>query len=123
MNSRQRSLGRKIDRVMQRHWREAISPEYSRLKKAGDHYTFGLCYAASEAFYHLAGKDGLKPCVGKVDGKTHWWLEDGRGEIIDLTAQQFSAKVRDEFYAAGKGCGFLTREPSRRARAILRHVS
>jgi hypothetical protein len=123
---RLRAIEKKIDRTLRDHWREALSPAYLERKREGDHYTFGACYAASEAFLHLARREGIElvPQVGRVRGMTHWWLRDeAGGRIIDPTAAQFkSAALRERFYKAGRGCGFLTRQPSRRAQALLRHI-
>jgi hypothetical protein len=69
----------------------------------------------SEAFYHLHPQFKLKPMVARHRGQTHWWLECD-GAIIDLTSEQFD---RPFPYHLGHGCGFLTKQPSRRAKAIM----
>lgn len=81
----------------------------------------GHCYAASEALYHLLGGKaaGLKPKTIRHEGGAHWWLEDADGRVIDVTAAQFETPVP---YADGRGCGFLTREPSRRAATIMQRL-
>jgi hypothetical protein len=81
----------------------------------------GHCYVASEAFYHLAGSGaaGWKPVRLAHEGSTHWWLRDSRGQIVDLTSEQFSSPVP---YERGVGGGFLTREPSRRAQILIERV-
>jgi hypothetical protein len=81
----------------------------------------GECYAASEAIYHLAGGKaaGLVPCVVRMpDGGTHWFLRWG-AVVLDVTARQYRGAVR---YERARGCGFLTRHPSRRAAAIMREA-
>jgi hypothetical protein len=47
----------------------------------------GFAYVASEAYFHLArGYDaGLHPMHLKRRGKSHWWLVDSQGRVIDLT--------------------------------------
>ena len=62
----------------------------------------GLCYVASEAYFHLTGgfESGLKPkrvklrhAVDKLPaGTSHWWLVGTDGSLIDLTAEQFECK-------------------------------
>lgn len=81
----------------------------------------GHCYVASEAFYHLSGgKDaGLKPMNVKHEGCQHWYLSGPAG-IVDLTAGQFATPVP---YDQGRGRGFLTTEPSKRARVLMARVS
>jgi len=47
----------------------------------------GFAYVATEAYFHLAGgyAAGLQPMQLKYRGKSHWWLLDPDGRIIDLT--------------------------------------
>ena len=76
------------------------------------------CYVASEAYYHIRGGKaaGLKPVNAKVNGVSHWWIEDN-GEVVDITAGQFAEPVD---YSQGRGKGFLTKGPSRRAKELIR---
>ena len=72
------------------------------------------CYPASEAVYHLLGAkcSGLTP----VRGGGHWWLRRKDGSILDVTADQYP----DGFdYSVGKGGGFLTSNPSKRAQRVM----
>jgi len=78
---------------------------------------FGHCYVASEALYHLTGRT-LRPHYLKVNGETHWVLKDNE-EIIDITKEQFN---HDLDYSTAKSCGFLTKEPSKRARVLIERV-
>jgi hypothetical protein len=47
----------------------------------------GFAYVAAEAYFHLAGgyDAGLQPMQLKHRGKSHWWLLDPDGRVIDLT--------------------------------------
>ena len=47
----------------------------------------GFAYVAAEAYFHLAGgyDAGLLPMQLKYRGKSHWWLLDPDGRVIDLT--------------------------------------
>jgi hypothetical protein len=47
----------------------------------------GFAYVAAEAYFHLAGgyDAGLAPMQLKHRGKSHWWLLDPSGRVIDLT--------------------------------------
>lgn len=78
----------------------------------------GHCYVASEAYYHLRGKaQGFVPQTIRHEGGPHWYLKHKTtGQVLDLTASQFSSKVP---YEKGRGCGFLTRQPSKRAQAVI----
>lgn len=82
----------------------------------------GKCYPVSEALYHrLGGKAaGLTPMYIVHEGVSHWYLrwEPHQGEVfyLDPTADQFNTRVP---YEQGKGCGYLTKKPSKRAEVYL----
>jgi hypothetical protein len=88
----------------------------------------GNCYVTCEALYHLLGgkKVGLKPMFIRHEGQPHWFLRCTSANIfsghevtvdIDPTSKQFKT-VPD--YSKGKGKGFLTKKPSKRARALMK---
>lgn len=83
--------------------------------------TFGHCYVASEAAFHLLGgkKGGWKPQFVKHLGCPHWFLKHQDGTILDLTAGQFQSPVA---YERAIGKGFLTKRPSQRARILIKKV-
>jgi hypothetical protein len=78
----------------------------------------GNCYAASEALYHILGgkRAGWKPMHLKGRGIGHWYLQHKSGMILDPSGRQFDKKPD---YSKGKGCGFLTKRPSVRARMVI----
>lgn len=76
----------------------------------------GNCYAASEALYHILGAE-WKPMVMRVRGGTHWFLRHNSGIVIDPSIQQFKKKKPD--YSKARGCGFLTKKPSKRAKELM----
>lgn len=81
----------------------------------------GPCYPASEALFHAMGGKaaGLTPMRVTHEGVPHWYLRwETGGEVLylDPTASQFKTVPP---YAEGRGCGFLTKEPSKRAAALL----
>lgn len=88
---------------------------------SGDIRLSGHCYAASEALYYLWGKKNgftphrievLDPILGWVG---HWYLAKGK-RVVDITVKQFSFKIN---YSTGAKHAFLTKRPSKRARAIM----
>jgi hypothetical protein len=96
---------------------------YVRLAMLNHGGVDGQCYVAAEAVYHLAGKrEGWTPMVLKLPKgskyKTHWFLQRGDG-IVDPTEAQFR---RPPSYRRARGCGFLTKRPSKRARVLIRRV-
>lgn len=82
----------------------------------------GYCYVACEAIYHLCGgKDsGLTPHVLRIPGGTHWFLRDAHSVVIDPTVEQF--RIPPD-YSKSRGCGFLTRQPSKRAAVVMALVN
>jgi hypothetical protein len=82
----------------------------------------GHCYAASEALYHMLGgkEEGFVPMQLPHEGESHWWVRDlSNGQDLDPTADQFTTPVP---YHLGKGKGFLTAHPSKRALEIMRRI-
>ena len=79
----------------------------------------GHCYVASEAAYHLLGgrEAGWKPKF--FSQGRHWWLENEDGRHLDITAGQFADPYP---YENGKGKGFLTAQPSKRAQVVIDRV-
>lgn len=90
-------------------------------REPGTHPAHGLCYPASEAFYHAVGgkKAGFTPMQLRHEGVSHWWVRGPDGEVYDLTEKQFKSPVPHE---RSRGKGFLTTKPSERAR-ILMHLA
>ena len=79
----------------------------------------GNCYAASEALWYILGAE-WKPMVMRVRGGTHWFLKHKTGIILDPSVLQFS-KTPD--YSKARGCGFLTKRPSKRAWQIMKTLT
>lgn len=92
----------------------------------------GNCYVTCEALYHLLGGKaaGFKPFHMRWEGESHWFLKklvknsnDFTGGytwvVIDPTASQFK-ETPD--YTLGKGKGFLTKKPSRRAQLLMQKM-
>ena len=84
----------------------------------------GFAYVAAEAYFHLAGgaDAGLHPMQLKRRGKSHWWLVDESGRVIDLT---LGPRENSSFpYARGKRRPFRYTPAgiSRRALTIVKRV-
>lgn len=93
----------------------------------------GNCYVTCEALYHLLGGavSGWVPHTVRHEGDVHWYLvkrhvydvggryQPGRYTevVLDPTAQQFSTPPP---YHLGRGRGFLTKKPSKRAAALMK---
>lgn len=104
----------------------SLSPDLLRGRwKKQSHPLEGHCYVAAEALWHLLGKDLWKPtCASYVDedGKaTHWWLVNkSSGQIADPTKEQYYPE--EPPYHLGRGTGFLTTNPSKRAQKVLNAI-
>ena len=106
---------------------DLLKPAWRRIaQETGNPFT-GHCYAASEAVFHMLGgaASGWCPCIlmhagwpeGLKAGQTHWFLRHrDSGAVIDPTEAQFTVPVE---HSAGRGCGFLTASPSRRAAVLI----
>lgn len=82
----------------------------------------GHCYVASEALWHMMGghESGWVPQNVKHEGDQHWYLRHAKtGQILDPTASQFRTPVP---YDQGRGRGFLTKQPSKRAQEVINRV-
>lgn len=105
-----------------------LKPEWRKRAEESGEPSTGFCYIASEALYYLLGgkEVGLVPQVATaMEGGvklTHWWLKGIDGEILDATARQFLAFGRQPPYHLGRGCGFMTEWPSRRAWVLIHAV-
>ena len=85
----------------------------------------GFAYVAAEAYFHLAGgyDAGLHPMHLEHRGKSHWWLVDGGGRVIDMT---LAPRETSSFpYQRGKRRPFryTPARISRRAQTIAERVS
>jgi hypothetical protein len=84
----------------------------------------GFAYPATEAYFHLAGGHDadLHPTQLKHRGRSHWWLVDSEGAIIDLTLARRESS--DFPYHRGKRRPFRHTPAglSRRAQTIVERV-
>jgi hypothetical protein len=62
---------------------------------------------------------GKKAGYTPVRGNQHWWLRTPTGDIIDPTAAQYPEGFD---YSVGRGGGFLTKHPSKRAQKLLDRI-
>ena len=110
---------------------EFIKKPYAARRPPNAHPTWGNCYVACEALYHLWAKDhGFKPhwttlfdcnCSADCKGGTHWFLRNPKtGQVLDPTVEQFGGVIPD--YRQGICCGFLTKRPSNRCKQMLARI-
>jgi len=102
---------------------DLLKGRYKREWSADKPKSWGHCYVATEAFYALMGGKAAGWTVNwvKHEGSTHHFLRNPRGEVVDLTADQFKTPVP---YEQGKRFGWMTGEtPSERAQILLNRVA
>ena len=69
---------------------------------------FGFCHTDAGASYIIFGSQNLRLMRAKDNqGIYHWWVADNDNNIIDLTAQQYSASELKRLYANGEKSGLL----------------
>ncbi len=118
------SVRRLIKRIQNCLTQDLLKKEY---REQNTHNPmFGHCYVATEVLYHLMQtKEKVKPCCAKDENNiTHWWLQyKESGKIIDVTADQYLCEGKYPPYPNGRGTGFLTKKPSKRAQIVINRLS
>lgn len=100
---------------------DLLKPKWKAIAdKKGTRYC-GHCYHAAEALYWLLGgpDSGCKPMTVHHEGGTHWFLKTKEGNVLDPTAEQF---IVPPPYDEGRGRGFLTKKPSKRAAKVIQRA-
>lgn len=110
----------------QPHVISLLSPRWkNQNQKSGAPHSTGFCYIAAEAAFHLLkSKNPKAMCASYIedgDHCTHWWLMIN-GKIFDPTATQYTELGLIPPYYLGKGKGFLTKTPSKRAQKLIKEV-
>lgn len=100
---------------------DLLKPKWKRIAAEKGTPYCGHCYHAAEALYWILGRgsSGYKPHYVKHEGETHWYLMSANGEVLDPTAEQFDNTPP---YSQGRGCGFLTDMPSKRALKVIQRI-
>jgi len=73
---------------LKREVQAALSEELAQDQYRNGHGRYdGFAYVAAEAYFHLAGgyDAGLHSMQLRYRGKSHWWLLDSEGRVVDLT--------------------------------------
>ena len=84
----------------------------------------GFAYVAAEAYFHLAGgyDTGLHPMQLKYRGKSHWWLLDTSGRVIDLTLRPREASKFPYHRGHRRTFRYTPAGISRRAQTVVERV-
>lgn len=111
--------------------KRVLTDELRRPEYRGKPRLTGHCYVASEAAYHLlgGGNGAWCPATLRHEDQVHWFLVARRndpdtgvtvGDILDITASQFDTEP--DYHGEGRGRGFLTNYPSRRAAIVIQRA-
>jgi len=85
--------------------------------KGSPNHLAGHCYVASEAVWWLFENRDWHPEYIRFPQCTHWYLRHRvSGGVLDVTQGQF---LKPPPYETGRGYGFLTILPSKRAMTLL----
>ena len=84
----------------------------------------GFAYTAAEAYFHLAGgyDAGLHSTHLKHRGKSHWWLLDSEGRVIDLTLAPQETSSFPYHRGRRRPFRYTPAGISRRARTVVERV-
>ena len=114
-----------------------LRPDLVQPKYGGEKGSLrGHCYTLTEALWYERGiTTGWKPAYlnsktwpeGLMPGETHWYLRRSFKcgdnitfqEVCDPTSEQFDIDIP---HWEGKSCGFQTKEPSKRTKALIVRV-
>lgn len=103
-----------------------VKPANRKHRPADAVASWGNCYVACEALWHLVARDeGFVPAYLMLDAKesdtfcSHWILIRADGTVLDPTVDQFPAPPD---YSRPRRCGFLTKRPSYRASKLIKAV-
>ena len=102
-----------------------LKPEYRQTNANNPMY--GHCYVATEALHHLLQKFSLtntfRPFQAKDDNNiSHWWLQNDDGDVLDITAAQYTSVGKTPPYDRGKARMFMYPSPSKRSRKVIEAV-
>jgi hypothetical protein len=111
------SLKREVQKAL---GEEAVDDRY----RSGFGRYDGFAYVGAEAYFHLAGgyDAGLQPMQLKYRGKSHWWLLDPSGRVIDLTLASRETSTFPYHRGNRRTFRYTPAGISRRAQAIVERV-
>lgn len=76
-------------------------------------------YLAVEVLSHLLNDKSWIPHSVNHEGKTHWFMKNRNGEILDPTSDSFKSKVP---YEEGRPTKLMSARPSNKALEVISHV-
>ena len=96
----------------------------SREHRTGQGRYDGFAYPAAEAYFHLAGgyAAGLQPMQLKYRSRSHWWLLDSDGRVIDLTLAPRDTSSFPFHRGATRRFRYTPAGLSRRAKVIVERL-
>jgi len=106
--------------------RQNLTPDLLPKKWVGRNATnptFGHCHTSSACLQKIFGTKELKLFRALDDeGIWHWWCVDKEGEVIDLTAEQYTSQGRLPPYEDGTKATMLGFDYRKRTLALYERV-
>ncbi|MCA9718079.1 MAG: hypothetical protein KC468_25635, partial [Myxococcales bacterium] len=100
--------------------RDSLTPDlrHKGTRASEDDGDTGFCYVASEAIWHMLGgaESAYQPHRIVHERRSHWYLMNPSGSVIDVTVGQFR---RCPPHESGARRAFLHPTPSKRAKLVL----
>jgi hypothetical protein len=113
---------RRVSVVIRRNLTPDLLPLKYRAKNA-QNPMFGHCHTASGCLYKIFGSQSLHMYRAlDEDGIWHWWVKDREGNVIDLTATQYSHRAVSKLYKHGHKSSMLGFSYRNRVEILLSRV-
>jgi hypothetical protein len=112
----------KVSKVITDNLTQDLLPK-KWLKRNDSNPTFGHCHTVAGVLYKIFGSKQVKMYRG-FDGEIyHWWVQDAKGNIIDLTSEQYTSLGKTPPYDVGEKAGMLGFDYRKRVDILLERVS
>jgi hypothetical protein len=96
-----------VSDIIMKHLTPDLLPK-KWIERNASNPTFGHCHTASACLQKIFSSKNIKLHHGLDDeGIWHWWVVDSKGQLIDLTADQYYSVGRKPPYDVGKKASML----------------
>lgn len=111
-----------VSRLIIKHLTPDLLPK-KYLAENAKNPMFGHCHTASGCLYKIFGSQSLHLYRALDNNQIwHWWAKDHDGNVIDLTASQYSDRMVSKLHKAGEKSHTLGFAYRKRVLELLRRV-
>jgi len=90
------------------------------LKENLTNKTYGHCYVATECLYYMLRDKSFMPYIARdFRNNVHWWLQNKKGKILDVTKEQYLKFNEKPPYKTGYCNFFITNKPCKRTKLLM----